>query len=347
MRCFLRATGILVITSLLAAGAAAAGNVYLGITMDEIKPSMARALGLDEDQGVLINDVVDGSPAAEAGLEPGDVLLKVSDHEITGISKLTRTLHAYDPGDEVELTVLREGKRKTLDVVLGEREKNRVMVFGDGDKSKSWSWFGSEKNEDGETVLRWEDEGGEREVVIGNWLNRNADRGFLGVVPASESAEDLAEMGVPEGKGVLVASVLEDGPAHAAGLEDGDVILTIDGDRIDDRNELHERMQDTRGGQKVTVEILRDGKTRTVEIELADSPAAVEVGNSLRMLMPDDPHAPKSPRFYEFHSGQFPAVLDRDELEAEREDLEELRGELSALKEELKKLREELAKQKK
>ncbi|MBD3221389.1 PDZ domain-containing protein [bacterium] len=346
MRSFPHRVPALLAAGLLLAGVASAGDVYLGIAMDELKPSMSRALGLDEGLGVLINEVIEDSPAAEAGLRSGDVLLRVGDHEITGIGKLTRTLHAYDPGDEVELEVLRDGDRETIDVVLGEREKRGTIVFGDDKGGRSWSWFGPETNEDGETVLRWKDEDGEREMVIGNWLNWNEGRGYLGVVPADLDADELAALGAPDGKGVRLASVLPDGPAHAAGLRDGDVLVSIDGETIDDRTALHEAMQETEAGETVTVRIIRDGDAREVEVELAESPTPMDIGKNLRMYIPGDPHDPKAPRFYERHGGRMPGGFDLEDLEREKEDLAKMREELADLKEELRKLREELQKEK-
>ncbi len=346
MRSFPVRVPALLAIGLLVAGVAAAGDVYLGIAMDELKPSMSRALGLEEDLGVLINEVIEDSPAAEAGLRSGDVLLRVGGHEITGIGKLTRSLHAHDPGDEVELVVLREGGRETFDVVLGERETRGTIVLGNDEGSRSWSWFKSETNEDGDTVLRWKDEDGEREMVIDNWLNWTEGRGYLGVVPADADRDELAELGVPDGKGVRLASVLPDGPAHAAGLRDGDVLVSIDGEMIDDRSALHETMQETEAGQTVTARVIRDGGARDVEVELAESPTPMDIGEKLRMYIPGDPHDPKAPRFYERHGGHMPGGFDLEDLEREKEDLAKMREELADLKEELRKLREELEKEK-
>jgi serine protease Do len=328
---------------MLLAGAALAGDVYLGITMDELTPSMARALGLDDDQGILINQVVEGSPAEEAGLEAGDVLLMVGSIEITGIAKLQRALNAFDPGDEVELTVQRDGKRKSLDVTLGEREKRSFTVTSDGDR-KIWSWFDQEKDEDGNTVFRWKDGDGEREVVVGGLSDFNFERGFLGIVPGSADQEDLKELGVMDGRGVLVERVLDDGPSKEAGLQDGDVIVAIDNQPIESGKALSKFMQETEPDQTVTVRVIRDRQTREVEVELAGSAIGMDIGENLRMFMPRDPHDPKAPRFYELHSGRLPGVVDSEELEREREELEKMRSELAELREELQKLREELKK---
>jgi membrane-associated protease RseP (regulator of RpoE activity) len=316
----------------LAAGAAMAGEVFLGITMDDVTPSMARALQLDEPTGVLINDVVEGSPAEAAGLQTGDIILAIGDREVMGTSSLSKVIRRHEPGDEVPIKILREGKRKTIKVTLGERENRKAFVsFGAGDDTTTWAW-----SADGDFP-------GE---IIRNLNMFVSDRGFLGIVPGRRTRDQLRELGAPDGKGVVVERVIDDGAAATAGIEEGDVIVAIDGQAVADGRDLEDLLEDTESGQTVTVGVIRDRKARDMEVALGESSLKLEIGKGLKMFLPSAPDAPDHPRRFEFHGGD---IADLRELESlkllEKQELSELKDELAALKDELKKLREELREQ--
>jgi S1-C subfamily serine protease len=109
---------------------------YIGVSSQALYPQLARKLGLDTDHGGLLAEVVSGGPADRAGLEEGDgklrfqagayvtggdVILSIDGRDVVGPADLARLISGYDPGDEVELVVLRDGDRETVDVTLGRR----------------------------------------------------------------------------------------------------------------------------------------------------------------------------------------------------------------------------------
>jgi putative serine protease PepD len=84
-----------------------ATHAYLGVNLEE-----------DED-GVRVAEVVEDGPAANAGLQAGDVVTKIGDETVRDVASLTARIRANDPGDKVTLTVLRDGEEDTVDVELG------------------------------------------------------------------------------------------------------------------------------------------------------------------------------------------------------------------------------------
>lgn len=115
----------------------AAQGAYLGITGRTLTPEIAQAMGLNQDQqGVLIVNVVNGSPADKAGLRGsfkpatingeqmligGDIITAFDDQPITSFEDLQAALAQSSPGQNVTLTILREGKSQRVDVTLGAR----------------------------------------------------------------------------------------------------------------------------------------------------------------------------------------------------------------------------------
>ena len=100
----------------------------LGVMIANLRPEDADALGLESVSGALVSEVMSGTPAEDAGIEPGDVIVSLDGKEVTD-SRDLRTRVALAPiGDEVAIDVVRDGKRKTLDAVIGAlRESNGAV----------------------------------------------------------------------------------------------------------------------------------------------------------------------------------------------------------------------------
>jgi len=111
-------------------------HAYLGIEGADLTSELAKVLNLDVDQGVLVQKVTPNGPAAEAGIEAGsatvaidgaqvkaggDVITAVDGKQITGMDDLIAAVNAKQPGDDVTLTVLRDGSSKDITVKLGDR----------------------------------------------------------------------------------------------------------------------------------------------------------------------------------------------------------------------------------
>jgi len=118
------------------------GNVkyaYIGVTTQSLYPQLADRLGLQTETGALVTRVVDGSPAAEAGIEAGkqeiefqgvramtggDVIVAVDGDEIVRETDLPELIAQNDPGDTVTLKIIRDGETQSVDVTLGERSES-------------------------------------------------------------------------------------------------------------------------------------------------------------------------------------------------------------------------------
>jgi serine protease DegQ len=98
-----------------------ASHAFLGITPQAITPEIADQLGLDQTTGVLVFEVEQGGPAADAGIQPGDVLTRMGNRELEGVEDLLDELRQHKAGDRVQITLVRGGRAQQVEVTLAER----------------------------------------------------------------------------------------------------------------------------------------------------------------------------------------------------------------------------------
>lgn len=119
---------------------------FIGISQNDLANITSRSkteilkLKSDQTDGVVVTDTVKGSPAETAGLKKYDVITKIGDKEIKNILELRRELYAYNIGDKVELTVLREGKETKVQVTLGaqpeQQSTNNLQQYQQGQQGQ-------------------------------------------------------------------------------------------------------------------------------------------------------------------------------------------------------------------
>jgi S1-C subfamily serine protease len=95
----------------------------LGVTGEDITPELAEEFGLDANQGAVVVEVQPDTGAAEAGVEPGDIIIEVDGETLSTMSELVALVREREPGDELTLSIVRGGEPVEIDVTLGERPR--------------------------------------------------------------------------------------------------------------------------------------------------------------------------------------------------------------------------------
>lgn len=163
---------------------------WIGVSITNVDPNMAQALGLKEAKGAFIAQVVPGQPAAKAGLLEGDIILKVNGDDVADSTELIRAVSALTPGSTAKFTVYRKDKTVTVKVKLGER----------GADEQAQSSQGGSKAPD-------------------------SDMKGLGLTITPLTVESAQSLGLTDIKGLLVTNVANESAASRADLRAGDVIL--------------------------------------------------------------------------------------------------------------------------
>jgi serine protease DegQ len=97
---------------------------FLGVTPQPVTPEIADRLDLGTDEGVIVESVVADGPADDAGIEEGDVVVRLDDQPVRSIEDFLVELREHDPGDEVTVAVVRDDDERSFDVVLAERPED-------------------------------------------------------------------------------------------------------------------------------------------------------------------------------------------------------------------------------
>ncbi|MEI9963937.1 MAG: trypsin-like peptidase domain-containing protein [Caulobacteraceae bacterium] len=110
---------------------------YIGATVQDVTPDIADSLGLPPKSGALVADLTPGGPSEHAGLKPGDLVQKVDGHPVTSASDLTRQVGLAHAGDDIHLTVRRDGQVRDVVVRSGVRPSEAALAQNDaqGDDS--------------------------------------------------------------------------------------------------------------------------------------------------------------------------------------------------------------------
>jgi C-terminal processing protease CtpA/Prc len=282
-------------------------SAYLGIYMDELSRKLKRTYDYPKKDGVLIIEIVEDSPAEEAGLEENDIIFLFDGEEVESAKQLSTLVKEKDPGDEVDIIIYRDGDEKKVKVVLGEYPYEVSIDVDD---------FEDYAEEIGDFA-------GKLGKSIEFWWHDFGAKGRLGM-ELSNLDEELAEYFDVEGnEGILVLRVHEDSPAEEAGVKAGDVIINFNGEEVSEVEDVIDKLGDLED-ETVELEIVRKGKKQMLTVELKDRERLYVFPRSKekRIVIP-----PKS-----FES------IDRIELEKE---LEELKKELKELKKRLKEIEKE------
>ncbi|MDZ7263807.1 MAG: PDZ domain-containing protein [candidate division KSB1 bacterium] len=107
-----------------------AGGAYLGVELFALNKDLAGYFGVKANNGVLILQVEEDSPAEKAGIKAGDVITKIDNEEVSEPADVQEILSELEEDDEVELELIRQNNKKTIKVKVEERENLRQLYFG-------------------------------------------------------------------------------------------------------------------------------------------------------------------------------------------------------------------------
>ncbi len=225
----------------------AANRGYLGVGVVELTDERVQALKLKDDQGVEVKRVEDNSAAARAGLKNNDVILEVNGKSIDGLETFLGLISEAQPGTKVNLTIWREGAKKTLTATLDSRPDN---LF----------YFGAEPPNPPVPPMP--------PAPFGNGFpGMPADSPRVGFEGEPITGQLADFFGVKQG--VLVRSVNPDTPASRAGLKAGDVVTKVNGTPVTSPREITGLVRIS-GKKELSFTVVRNKKEVQLKVEVAE-----------------------------------------------------------------------------
>jgi S1-C subfamily serine protease len=165
-------------------------RAYIGVSIRDIDNRLAEEKGIKEFKGVYVSGITDDGAAANAGIQEGDIIMKVGDSEVNSSPELQEQVGKYRPGDKVEVTVMRDAKAISLPVIL--KNKNNTTTLFVREKEK---------------------------VNQGDQIN------FLGATFSQVSDEEKIKLRIRSGLKILKLSA---GKLASSGIKEGFIITSVD-----------------------------------------------------------------------------------------------------------------------
>lgn len=220
-------------------------RAWLGVSVEDMSDRLARRMNVKTEKGALVNSVSDDSPARKAGIKEDDVIVSFNGKSIDDASDLTRAVAKAEPGTPVECVVMRRNEKKSMQVTVARQPKGS-MAWAPGPPRAPMALAGP----------------GHLNALSGGSLG-------LGVLDLNRQLAEYFE--IPGGRGVLVSEVEKDGPGAKAGLKAGDVIVSVGTADVDDIDDIHWALSDSKEGDTVTVGYVRKGARRSAVVTLDES----------------------------------------------------------------------------
>ena len=240
---------------------------YLGVQTQEVNKDNFARFGLREVRGVAVEKVMENSPAAAAGIQNNDVIVRFNGEEITSTRKLTRLVSEVAPDHKVSLTVLRNGREKDINATLGKRQ---MPHFENGNFSGEMPGLIDKEIEidlpdlkdlprgDGARIFTVPPSGEGKSFM---WKSGEGRQIGISVYPVTKQ---LGERFGVDG-GVMINDVRENSPASKAGLKAGDIIVEADGKPIKNTLDLMRAVSEKKEGD-VQITVVRDRNRQTISV---------------------------------------------------------------------------------
>jgi serine protease Do len=261
-------TGTVLMAALVlsAAFAQPAAHPYLGIGVRDIDENSAKKFNLKEVSGAEVTSVADNSPAAKAGLKPGDVVLQFNGQPVAGGEELSRMVRETPIGRQARLGVWRNGAMQTFTVTIAARQQQAQSFTYNG----PWTITGP----DGQELQQ------QLQDKLGNWGELQQLPEFPGFPMIPAGSPMLGIMGEALGQekqladyfgvedGVLVKAVNRDSIAAKAGIKAGDVIVKVDDTKVATSRDITMALREARNKKTVTVVVVRDKKEMPITVSI-------------------------------------------------------------------------------
>jgi len=191
---------------------------WLGVSIQDLGDDLADYYGVAKDRGVLVTHVVPGNPADQAGIKPNDIITEVDGNKVTSSRELTAKAASLRVDDQVDVTLLRDGKENTVTLKVGRRPTTLAQ----------------------------------------NGAAESGTETGYGIQVTDLTPELARQMNVDAEHGAVVTGIEPGSKAAQAGLEEGDVIVEVNRHEVASAQDFKDRVQNNKMGDRLNLLVKSD-----------------------------------------------------------------------------------------
>lgn len=205
-------------------------RAWLGVGIQPVTAELAAKFGVNENEGVLVNEVFDNDPASRAGIKPGDIITKVDGKTVDTPNGLSRLIAGLDPAGAATVEIVRDGKRQMISIALAERRESPVVAS----------------------------------------LPSSHPEIKLGVDVQDLTPELAEKFKLSETKGALISKVDRGSIAMVEGLREGDLIKEVNRSEVSSVSDFSAALAKVKRGETVLLRVLRENRAFYVVLKASD-----------------------------------------------------------------------------
>ncbi len=200
---------------------------YLGVTIQDLKPDIAKYFKVEPYSGVLISDVLKKSPADKAGLKSGDIIIEFNNKKIKDTNQLRNIVASTPSGQKIKIKILRDKNKKTLKIKIGELPEDEPITVNNEKKNKLW----------------------------------------LGLKVDDITAAYINKYKIDDDHGVVITYIKHGSPSFNEGLRQGDIIKKINNSTIKNKKDFKKFVDKYGDNDSFLLIIKKDGRLFYLSVE--------------------------------------------------------------------------------
>jgi len=239
-------------------------KTFLGAQIMSINEAIAKQLGLESSEKVLVSEVVENSPADEGGLIRGDLVVRFDRQEVTDAQQLQNLVAETSPGDVVRMVVKRRGMNKVLYIKMGETTNEEIALIASNTGDDSSSGKGAQARTSQKSSLDTTDRDRTRDPLL-NISNKPESEDIWGISISPITPDIEQRYGLADKKGVVVVEAQPNSKGEIAGLEVGDLIKSVNNRETPDLSTFYSAISKT---GDVLLDVYSQGEDKYITMEV-------------------------------------------------------------------------------